>query len=364
VLVFVALASGALLIGRLTPIAATLNLIPAEPKALWVKPSTVKPPTVRRSTFANFDLQGDQVVRYDTADDPVDAHDGKIALFNGIYYLYGTSYDCGYGLRVPRTKFCGFKVYQSPDLVQWTYDGYLFDATGPVWQSRCAPPAYGCYRPHVVYNATTGAYVLWINSYDNRSGYHVFTSPYPTGPFIEMTEPTLAVQGRHSGFNNGDMDVFVDDDGVAYLAYTDVHGNHDQIVERLDTAYTSGTGSYTRLGATGTEAPALFRRGSVYYYLNGPACEYCGGTPTQYRMSTNGPLGPWSPASVLNPNSCGGQPSFVARLGSVYLYASDLWHAGSANQRLANYYWAPLTFATNGTIDPIVCAAIVSVTLD
>jgi hypothetical protein len=309
------------------------------------------------TTIVNFDSAGHQVTRYDTVGNAVDAHDGDLALFGDLYYLYGTSYDCGYTLGVTGTRFCGFKVYSSPDLVHWTDRGPLFDATGALWQGRCAPPRYGCYRPHVVYNAGTGRYVLWVNGYDNASGYHVLTAASPTGPFTEVAEPVLAVQGTGAGFNNGDMDVFVDDDGTAYLAYTDIRGNHDQIVERLDAGYTSGTGAYARLNSTFTEAPSLFRRGGIYYHLDGPTCGYCTGTATRYRSAAS-PLGPWSAATTINPNSCGGQPSFVAAVpttaGTAYLYGSDLW-TGENNEALANFHWAPLTFAGDGSIAAFAC---------
>ena len=143
------------------------------------------------TTIVNFDAAGHQVTRYDTVGDAVDAHDGDLALFGDLYYLYGTRYDCGYTLGVTGTRFCGFGVYSSPDLVHWTDRGSLFDATGALWQGRCAPPRYGCYRPHVVFNAGTGRFVLWVNGYDNASGYHVFTAGSPTGPFTEVAEPVL-----------------------------------------------------------------------------------------------------------------------------------------------------------------------------
>lgn len=77
------------------------------------------------TTVTNFDAQGNQVVRFDTRGDAVDAHDGEIALFGGTYYLYGTSYDCGFAWQATSSPFCGFKVYTSPDLVHWTDRGRL-----------------------------------------------------------------------------------------------------------------------------------------------------------------------------------------------------------------------------------------------
>jgi len=103
----------------------------------------------------------------------------------------------------------------------------------------------GCFRPHVVYNAHTGRYVLWVNAIQNSngSGYHVFDSDGPTGPFIERNPPHLAVP-----FVNGDENLFVDDDGMAYVVYTDWSRQGDIVVEQLDSTYESGTGRFIRLG--------------------------------------------------------------------------------------------------------------------
>jgi hypothetical protein len=40
---------------------------------------------------------------------------------------------------------------------------------------------------------------------------------------------------------------------------------------------------------------------------------------------------------------------------TVYLYGSDLWNNAAKNEALANFYWAPLTFSEDGSINPINC---------
>ncbi|SDM66261.1 family 43 glycosylhydrolase [Actinacidiphila guanduensis] len=314
-----------------------------------------------RTTVTNSDSAGDPLVRFDTQGAAVDAHDGEISVFGGVYYLYGTSYDCGYRWQQAGTPFCGFKVYSSTDLVHWDDRGYLFDGTSSTWQTRCNGSTYGCFRPHVVYDAATARYVLWINVYDNSVGYRVFTATQPTGPFAEAAVPTLAVNNSApvGGVNNGDHSVFVDDDGTAYLAYTDWRSGGDIVVERLSADYLTGTGAYVRLHQSATEAPALFRRGSTYYLTySDPNCGYCGGTGTSYRTASS-PLGTWSAGTKVTTNSCGGQPAFVSAIpttsGTAYLYASDLWNNGAANEALANYFWAPLSFGSDGSIQPISC---------
>lgn len=331
-------------------------------------PATAATECAYTTTVTNFDAQGNQVVRFDTRGNSVDAHDGEIAFFGGTYYLYGTSYDCGFAWQATNSPFCGFKVYSSPDLAHWTDRGRLFDTSG-VWQSRCNGATYGCFRPHVGYDARARRYVLWVNVYDNQVGFRVLTSASPIGPFTEAPVPTLAVNNNAPAreTNNGDHDVFVDTDGTGYLAYTDWRSDGDIVVERLSQNYLTGTGQYTRVGQSRTEAPALFKRGTTYYLTySDPNCGYCPGTGTSYRTAPS-PLGPWSAPAKISENSCGGQPSFVSTIptpsGTAYLYASDLWNNGQRNEALANYFWTPLEFTPAGAIAPISCRNDFSLTL-
>jgi len=321
------------------------------------------------SALINFGPGGRQITRFDSVAAAIDAHDGEIAQFDGVFYLYGTSYDCGYEWGNHDAPFCGFKVYTSKDLVNWTDRGFLFDAQTPVWQSRCNGKTYGCYRPHVIFNQRTGLYVLWINVYDNVVGYRVFTSASPLGPFKEIAEPKLAVNpnAAAAGLNNGDHDLFVDDDNTAYLAFTDWRAGGAIMIEKLNAEYTSGAGDFVKVTPSRTEAPGMLKRNGKYYVLySDPNCGYCGGTGTSYRTAAS-PLGPWSAGIQISTNSCGGQPSFVSTLkldtGVIFLYGSDLWNNGAKNEALANFYWAPLTFTGDGSINPIQCQDKVSVEL-
>jgi hypothetical protein len=48
---------------------------------------------------------------------------------------------------------------------------------------------------------------------------------------------------------------------------------------------------------------------------------------------------------------------------TAYLYGSDLWNNAAKNEALANFYWAPLTFAANGAINQMVCQNSVTLNL-
>jgi hypothetical protein len=314
------------------------------------------------TTIKNFNAKGEQVTRFSTVGEAIDAHDGEIAFFEGVYYLYGTSYGCGFQWGKKDAPFCGFKTYSSTDMVHWTDRGALFDTSTPVWQSRCNGSTYGCFRPHVIFNKMTSLYVLWINVYDNVSGFRVFTSKSPTGPFLEVKEPVLGVNSDApaAGLNNGDHDTFVDEDGTGYVAFTDWRTKGTIVIEKLTPDYLTGTGTLVKSVTSGqTEAPSLFFRKGIYYLTySDPNCGYCSGTGTSYKTAKS-PLGPWSEGKQISSNSCGGQPSFVSPIkltsGIIYLYGSDLWNNAAKNESLANYYWAPLSFAEDGSINPMVC---------
>ncbi len=294
-------------------------------------------------------------VRFDTKGNAIDAHDGEIVQFGNRYYLYGTAYGCGYDrFSRPASPFCGFRVYESVDLVTWVDRGPLFDHTTSTWQKRCNSLTLSCYRPHVIRHPSTGKYILWINAYDVPNGYHVLLGDSPVGPFKEIGLPTLVHK------NGGVFGLFIDDDDTAFIAYTTRPG-YGMAIERLDTAMTSGTGDVVKLGLSGVEAPSLFRRGDTYYLtIASPGCAYCSGTGTSY-LSAPTPLGPWSGPTRIAEKSCGGQPAAVAVLNRdatpVYLYQSDRWNHRSPNQSLARHYWEPLRFTADGQIAPLTCAA-------
>jgi hypothetical protein len=193
-------------------------------------PSAIPASGSTSSTLVNFNSAGQPVVRFDTAGNAVDAHDGMIADFGGTYYLYGTSYDCGYRWQV-NSSFCGFKVYSSPDLVHWTDRGYVV-------------PSYSCslcFRPHVLYDASTAKYVLWTNDGNVQGDFRVYTSSKPTGPFTQQNLPQLAYSDC-----GWDFGLYQDPGGRAYLVNTDCpDGAKGLVVQRLTTDDLSTDGTYT-----------------------------------------------------------------------------------------------------------------------
>ena len=276
----------------------------------------------------------------------------------------GTAYACGFTLNRPETPWCGVRAYTSPDLTRWTDRGFLFDGTTERWQDRCTRGRFGCFRPHVAFSEETGRWVLWLNAYDNASGYHVFTAASPTGPYTEVAEPTLR-ESTPTGLR-GDASLWVDPQtGTGYLAHTLLgeRGNGvaepvDLVVEELDATLTTGTGRTARLGRDLAEAPALVRAaGQVYLLFSDPACPYCAGGLGV--ATAPDPLGPWTyrgRAAGAQTSTCGGQPSGVTRVrlaggrDDVLVVRSDRWLPDLRNQARAGAALVPLQVRDDGAV--------------
>jgi len=242
-------------------------------------------------------------------------------------------------------------LYTSPDLTTWTNAGVVFGAVGHL------PPDSVLFAPKTVWNAATSSWVMWFNYIVgdfSKSYYGIATSPNSTGPF-SVVNPSVAL--RFS--DNGDENLFVDDDGAAYVIYTTLSHGHAMSVERLTASYTASLGAAASsgiFGDGGVEAPTLFKRGAEYVALFGSCCCYCGSGSPVSAYTAPSPLGPWSKQAG------GALPSFASQATDVFaytdsrgeqqfLYVGDHWQ--SAPDRLKSHdftVWAPLSFSATGAV--------------
>jgi len=221
--------------------------------------------------------------RRDVTGKIIDAHDGCLQFFEGGFYLYGTAYGNSDGYGISNR----YRVYSSPDLGRWTFEGELLKY----------PPTGVYYRPYVVFNSNTRQYVLWYNWYpklwDGQIG--VAVSDKPTGPF-RIANPNVHLSQRHPG----DGSLFVDNDGAGYFVYTAIDEGYAVRVERLTQDYLASTGKASDPVALGAEASVLFRRNNLYYVLCGPRCAACPeGSDVLVNISSS-PLGPYHGAADIN----------------------------------------------------------------
>jgi hypothetical protein len=172
--------------------------------------------------------------RLDVHGEIVNAHDGTIRFYEGFWWLHAASYGAGdcadpphQGCERYKGGDCGFQrnhnvsVWRSPNLQSGTWEHI-----GEAVQCTLLPDCGILYRPHMVYNPNTKLYVVFYNyvthsNTGSRNG--VATSPHPAGPWtmansmMKTARPMLPT--NHNG-SVGDFDVFVDDDGAAYMVYS------------------------------------------------------------------------------------------------------------------------------------------------
>ncbi len=284
--------------------------------------------------------------RRDTDGHIIDAHDGCLQYFSGRYYLYGTAYGRSAGFGINNR----FRVYSSADLEHWRFDGELIEDQ----------PAGVFYRPYVVYNAATGKYVLWCNWYPQLwDGFMcVAVSDTPVGPFKIVSLDVKLSQAAH---RPGDGSLFVDDDGTAYFIYTTIGQGHSLRIVRLTPDFLGSTGETSEVLAKGCEAPALFRRGGLYYALFDNACCFCAKGSGARVFTATSPLGPYIYRGNINRDAADNpvipaQQTYVARLpgpeGDLYVWMGDRW--GSRPDGIKGHdiqHWtAPLRFLPDGMI--------------
>jgi hypothetical protein len=214
----------------------------------------------------------------------VDAHDGRVIRFGERFYWYGTAYGNTNGF----TKANDYVCYSSADLTCWTFEGRLLPAK----------PEGVYYRPHVVYNATTKKYVLWYNWYPQlwNGQFGVATSDKPAGPFTIVNDHVTVKQ---NALGVGDLGVFVDDDGKAYVSYNTIP-NHKVSVELLNDDYTASTLQGSAFIAEHCEAGSMFKRNGLYYLLTDYTCCFCTQGSGAQVFTAATPLGPYTWRQNIN----------------------------------------------------------------
>jgi hypothetical protein len=222
--------------------------------------------------------------RYDQAGAIVDAHDGRVIRFGRRFYWYGTRYGATNGFTEANAYVC----YSSDNLQDWRFEGELLPQK----------PLGVYYRPHVVFNPQTGKYVLWYNWYPKlwNGQFGVAESSSPTGPF-QIVDPDVKV--RHSQLGVGDLGVFVDDDGRAYLSYNTIQG-HRVSVERLNASFTASTLEGSDFIASHCEAGSMFKHGGAYYLLTDYTCCFCSQGSGAQVFTASSPLGPYTFRQNIN----------------------------------------------------------------
>ena len=212
----------------------------------------------------------------------LNAHDGSVIKFSGVYFMYGTVYEnctqhgfqcegpCGYS---PNT----FALYTSFDLQSW-----VFQTANILPEMAKDNRQVDYWMPVVLFNARTSQYVMQY--WSGRCGFAnpcadiaVASSPY--GPFTMA--PPLKLSG---GTPSSQMGFFVDPaTGDAFVKYNTHPPDQHHAVERLSSDWLSSSGEWATLlwkpSFAWMEGGGMFKRTNakgedLYYYMTGTDCEW------------------------------------------------------------------------------------------
>lgn len=254
----------------------------------------------------------------------IQAHGGCIIKHGDTYYWYGENKGADNCPGKNRVDVIGVSCYSSKDLLNWKYEGLVFES------NKDDPSSYVhtskvLERPKVIYNEKNNNFVLWmhIDSADyTYAGVGIAVSDSPTGPFVLKR---VTVPNRQ---DSRDMTIYKDVDGRAYLVHSK-DWNKTLNIARLNEDYDDLDGFYVSVMADQErEAPALFFHKGMYYMITSG----CTGWNPNAALYARCPylLGKWK----LIDNPCVGensrmtffgQSSFIFEVNGRFYLMLDHW---------------------------------------
>ena len=301
----------------------------------------------------------------DTEGKPIQAHSAGILTVGGVHYWYGEDKTLG---NFNRT---GVSCYSSRDLYNWKREGVVLPKEAMPEQFRDTGI---CERPKVLYNARTRRYVMWMHLDDRQyltASAGVAVADRPTGPFRFLSKfrpirydfgypPDDRTRQKELGNTFRDMNLFLDDDGRAYVFYAS-EGNPTMYVVRLNADFT-GVETPPVKGQTWErilvnqrrEAPAPFKYRGRYYLITSGLTGW-NPNPASYALADH-IFGPWT----VKGNPCVGpdaevtfhsQSTFVlpapGKPPGYFIYMGDRWFKDKLED--SRYIWLPFQVKEDGT---------------
>lgn len=267
--------------------------------------------------------------------------DASIQIIDDTFYCYATTDGYGQGLKTSGPPV----VWKSKDFVNWYFEGTYFPSAvkEKYWAPSKAVKVNGKYYIYPTINGYM--YPAVADSPDGpfrlAKGKDEFYKPFTSSVLLPGSDP--------SGI---DAEIFIDDDGQAYVFWGRRHvaklkadmASIDSAVTVIDTPHTAYS-----------EGPIFFKRNGIYYYL------YTLGGNEQYRyayvMSRESPLGPYvAPENDIVAQSCehtgvlGPGHGCVFNDGDQYYFAFlEFGRGGTNRQTFVNRMY----FNEDGTIQPV-----------
>lgn len=274
----------------------------------------------------------------DTSGNVVHAHGGGVIKVGSYYYWFGED-------RNADNTFKYVDAYRSTDLKNWEFRNHVLT------QSSASElgTAY-IERPKVIYNASTGKFVMWMHK-ENGVDYSQARAAVAVSDTVDGNYTYQGSFQPLGQYMSRDITTFVDSDGTGYMVSA-ARENYDLQIYKLTADYTGIDSLVANPWVGGhREAPALFKRGGVYFMLTSAATGW-NANQQQYATATS-LAGPWTAmTNVGDSTTYNSQTAYVLPVqgtsGTSYLYMGDRWgnsFGGTVND--SRYVWLPLTFPTS-----------------
>jgi hypothetical protein len=273
----------------------------------------------------------------DTSGAGVHAHGGGVLKVGSYWYWFGEN-------RNADDTFRAVSVYRSTDLRNWEFRNDVLTSSAA---SELASAKIE--RPKVIYNASTGRYVMWMHK-ENGTDYGEARAAVASSATIDGTYTYHGSFRPLGTYMSRDITLY-DDGGTAYMISA-ADENRDLMIYRLTADYLQISAVVGNFWDNATrEAPAMFKRNGVYFLLTSGTS---GWNPNQSRYATATSIsGPWSGwTNVGDSTSYGSQPAYVLPItgtsGTSYLYMGDRWAgAWSGPVNDSRYVWLPISFPSS-----------------
>ncbi|WP_051367468.1 ricin-type beta-trefoil lectin domain protein [Hamadaea tsunoensis] len=274
----------------------------------------------------------------DSSGNVIQAHGEGITKVGSTYYWLGEDKTSG-------SPFQNVKCYSSTDLSHWTFVANVLtrQSSGDLGPNRIVE------RPHVIYNAATATYVMYMHidssSYAERKA-GVATSSSVCGSY------TYRGSFKPLGHDSLDDNLFLDG-STGYFISEDRTNTKLQIYQ-LSSDFLTVTSLVKTLNQY--EAPAMVKIGGTYY-LFGSHLTGWSTNDNQYATATS-IAGTWSSFRSFAPsgtNTCNSQTTAIVPVAgsstTSYVFLGDRWNSGNLTD--SRYVWEPLT--VNGTTVSMSC---------
>lgn len=312
---------------------------------------------VSQQSFAVSKTIANDTFWKDTDGNYIYSQGGNILKVGDTYYWYGAKYRGAVTYAANPvskngdTKFLGVTAYSSKDLATWKFEGNVIDATvgGTVFETASWVGRLG-----VVYNQSTQKYVL-VTQFCNSTlemgcGVAFATSSSPTGTF---TYDHLQLQiSNVINPSTGDQSTFVDDDGQAYLVFSNANGRARTYVAPFRSSDSLNIEPATQIFRNitgGREGNAMFKYNGMYYVCSSDLHGW--NASHTYCIKSANIYGPYSAEFIMNGTDA--DFSHVTQTGffisvqgnteNTILFAGDRW-SDFAGNGIGYNQWLPLSF--------------------